>query len=127
MRGEDGGRQGRADRAAELTASACASAVSGRPGPVVVVLPEDLLSDPAPPALRAPVAAARPAPDPTAIAALANLLAEAARPVLWLGGPGWDEAAVANVRRFAEAARMPVATAWRRKDRFDNAHPCYAG
>lgn len=117
----------RADRAAELVASACATAIAGRPGPVVVVLPEDLLGAEAPAAIATPIVAAEPSPDASAIARLANLLAEAERPILWIGGPGWSEEAVANVTHFAEDARIPVVTSWRRKDRFDNAHPKYAG
>jgi len=117
----------RADRAAELTASAYATAISGRPGPVVVVLPEDVLAQEATAAVTEPIVAAEPSPDASAIATLANLLAEAERPVLWLGGYGWSDEAVANVAHFAEDARIPVVTAWRRKDRFDNAHPKYAG
>ncbi|MFC3712371.1 thiamine pyrophosphate-dependent enzyme [Sphingoaurantiacus capsulatus] len=117
----------RADRAAELVASAYATAVSGRPGPVVIVLPEDLLADEAPPALTAPIVPAEPSPDASSIAKLANLLADAERPILWIGGPGWSEESVANIAHFAEDARIPVVTSWRRKDRFDNAHPKYAG
>jgi acetolactate synthase-1/2/3 large subunit len=117
----------RADRAAELVATAYAQSISGRPGPVVVVLPEDLLAEDAPPAIATPIVAAEPSPDASAIATLANLLAEARRPMLWIGGPGWSDEAVANITHFAEDARIPVVTSWRRKDRFDNAHPKYAG
>jgi acetolactate synthase-1/2/3 large subunit len=117
----------RADRAAELVASAYATAIAGRPGPVVVVLPEDLLGAEAGPAVAAPIVAAEPSPEAGAIARLANLLAEAERPMLWIGGPGWSAEAVANIAHFAEDARLPVVTSWRRKDRFDNAHPKYAG
>ncbi len=117
----------RADRAAELVASAYAAAISGRPGPVVVVLPEDLLGDEAPPAVATPIVAAEPSPDASCIARLANLLAEAERPILWIGGSGWSDESVANVAHFAEDALIPVVTSWRRKDRFDNSHPKYAG
>ncbi|MCA3255722.1 MAG: thiamine pyrophosphate-binding protein [Alphaproteobacteria bacterium] len=117
----------RPERAAELTLSAYVSAVSGRPGPVVVVLPEDLLSEDAPAAHDRPVSVPEASPAPGAVAELANLLAEAERPLLWIGGPGWTAADVAHVQHFAEDAQIPVVTAWRRKDRFDNAHPKYAG
>ncbi len=117
----------RPDRAAELVASAYATAVSGRPGPVVVVLPEDVLAEEATEAVAAPIAAAEPSPDASAIAKLANLLQEAERPILWLGGFGWSDEAVSNIAHFAEDAQIPVVTAWRRKDRFDNAHPKYVG
>lgn len=117
----------RADRAAELTASAYATALAGRPGPVVVVLPEDLLEAPSPAAGAARIETPQASPDPHAVARLANLLAEAERPMLWAGGFGWTEAAKADLERFAATCGVPVATAWRRKDRFDNAHPRYAG
>jgi acetolactate synthase-1/2/3 large subunit len=117
----------RADRAAELVASAYATAVSGRPGPVVVVLPEDVLDADAPAAVATPIVAPEAAPDPAALAHLAELLAGAERPVLWAGGPGWTAADADALRTFAERAGLPVVTAWRRKDRFDNRHPNYAG
>ncbi|MEO0501159.1 MAG: thiamine pyrophosphate-dependent enzyme [Pseudomonadota bacterium] len=117
----------RPERAAETCARAFALARSGRPGPVVVTLPEDLLLADAPPALDAPVRPAEPSPDAARIADLANLLTEAERPVLWLGGPGWTAGDVANVTRFAEDVKIPVVTSWRRKDRFDNGHTNYAG
>lgn len=117
----------RADRAAELVASAYATAISGRPGPVVIVLPEDVLAENGGEAATAPIEAAEPSPDASAIAKLANLLADAERPILWIGGGGWTDEAAANIAHFAEDARIPVVTAWRRKDRFDNVHPKYAG
>ena len=118
----------RADRAAELVASAFATALSGRPGPVVVVLPEDLLDHDAntPAAIRM-IEAPEAAPDPTAMAELVHMLDVAERPILWIGGPGWTDEDCAHIQHFAEDARIPVVTAWRRKDRFDNGHPKYAG
>ncbi len=117
----------RADRAAELVASAFATALSGRPGPVVIVLPEDLLDHEATPATVRMIEAAEAAPDPAAIAELGHMLDVAERPILWLGGPGWTEEDCAHIQHFAEDARLPVVTAWRRKDRFDNSHPKYTG
>ena len=117
----------RADRAAELTASAFATAITGRPGPVVVVLPEDLLTAEASAAETAAIIAPEPGPDPRAIGKLQKLLDAAERPLLWIGGPGWSAEDAANIQHFAEDARIPVVTSWRRKDRFDNAHPKYAG
>jgi acetolactate synthase-1/2/3 large subunit len=117
----------RADRAAELMSSAVATALSGRPGPVVIVLPEDVLEQDAGAAARPRVEPSEPGPDPAAMARLADLLAAAERPLLWLGGPGWTAADVTAVTAFAERAALPVVTSWRRKDRFDNAHPNYAG
>jgi acetolactate synthase-1/2/3 large subunit len=115
------------DRAAEQMAHALSLAQSGRPGPVVVVLPEDRLGLPANAKAQAPTPVHRPAPAPAAIAELQGLLVRAERPVLMLGGPGWTGAAFDDAQRLAEQQQLPVITSWRRKDRFDNAHPHYAG
>src|SRR6266851_2022703 len=102
-------------------------ATSGRPGPVVLALPEDMLTEQAE-AKAAPhyqrVAAA---PAPEQMARLATLLAGARRPIAILGGSGWTAEACADLRRFAEAWQLPVACAWRFQDLFDNDHPQYAG
>ncbi|MHB9880039.1 thiamine pyrophosphate-dependent enzyme [Pacificimonas sp. ICDLI1SI03] len=117
----------RPERAPEVLARAFALAVSGRPGPVVVTLPEDLLLKEAPKAVQIAARPAMSAPSPADVESLAALLADAERPILWLGGPGWREEDCENVRQFAEAAHIPVITSWRRKDRFDNLDPHYAG
>ncbi|MBW7946622.1 MAG: thiamine pyrophosphate-binding protein, partial [Sphingomonadaceae bacterium] len=117
----------RADRAHEIVASAYALSLSGRPGPVVVALPEDVLTHEASPAVAARIEPPQASPDASAIAALANMLDAAERPLLWLGGPGWTADDVGAVQGFAESAGLPVITSWRRKDRFDNTHPSYAG
>jgi acetolactate synthase-1/2/3 large subunit len=117
----------RAERIPELVARAFQTATSGRPGPVVVELPEDLL------AARAQVADALchhpvgAAPAAAQIAHLAELLARARRPLLILGGSGWTAQACADLRRFAEAQALPVACAFRRQDLYDNRLPNYAG
>jgi acetolactate synthase I/II/III large subunit len=117
----------RADRIPEIVARAFQCATSGRPGPVVVVLPEDVLS------ARASVPDARchqpvqSAPSDTQIAALRSLLRQAQRPVLMLGGPGWTPAALDNLRRFVEVNDLPVVCGFRFQDRFDNEHPNYIG
>jgi acetolactate synthase-1/2/3 large subunit len=116
-----------ANRAPEIAAAAVAHAMSGRPGPVVLVLPEDVLPEEAPPAVATPFLPPLPAPEPAAIARLSELLAQARRPVLWLGGPGWTPRASAEIAEAAQRLRIPVVTAWRRKDLIDNAHPCFAG
>lgn len=117
----------RPGRTAELLARAFALAVSGRPGPVIVTLPEDLLLVEA----RNDVAMAAPcieaSPDAAMIGQLAGLIDEAERPILWLGGPGWKAADCENIERFATGANVPVVTAWRRKAHFDNGHSHYAG
>jgi acetolactate synthase I/II/III large subunit len=117
----------RADRAAELVAAAYSQAVSGRPGPVIVVLPEDVLGEEARPAVTEQIAPVEAAPDDAAITRLAEILEEAERPILWVGGPCWSNEAGASLKRFVQASGLPVVTSWRRKDRFDNMHPNYVG
>jgi acetolactate synthase-1/2/3 large subunit len=121
----------RAERAAELVDRAFQLALSGRPGPVVVGLPEDVLAEAGVAAAAgavAPVSAlALQGISPAAIAAIAARLAVAARPLLWLGGSQWSQAGVAAVRRLAEGWNLPVVTGFRRKDLFPNEHRCYAG
>jgi len=102
-------------------------AQSGRPGPVVLVLPEDMLVETAETADLPAAIIARPAPDPAAIAALSGLLARSERPLVIAGGPGWSTAAAASLQSFAAAHRVPVVTSLRCQDYMDNAHPCYAG
>jgi acetolactate synthase-1/2/3 large subunit len=114
-------------RVGEQMAAAFACALAGRPGPVVVVLPDDQLGRPSDSAALAPAPLAVPAPAPAARAGIAERLAAAERPVLMLGGPGWRAADVANAQAVAERLGLPVVTSWRRKDCFDNAHPHYAG
>lgn len=117
-----------AARTAELAAAAIAIAMSGRPGPVVLVLPEDVLGDQAPPAARTtPYLAPEPAPTPATIARLSELIAGAQHPVIWLGGPGWTAEACGHIAEAAERMAIPVVTAWRRKDLIDNRHPVFAG
>jgi acetolactate synthase I/II/III large subunit len=111
----------------ETTAHAFQTALSGRPGPVVVALPEDVLdaraevSDAAP---RVPVQAAPSAAD---LALLRELLVAAERPLVVVGGGGWSAQAAADLQGFAEANGLPVATSFRRQDYVDNASPSYAG
>jgi len=114
-------------RTAEHMAAAVSCALSGRPGPVVVVLPEDRLMEAAGAPAIAPAAIAAPALATIAAAAIAQRLASATRPLLLLGGPLWCEADCLAATALAERWGLPVVTSWRRKDRFDNAHPHYAG
>ncbi len=116
-----------AARAPEIVAAAIAHAMSGRPGPVVLVLPEDVLPEPSGPAVATPFEPPLIAPAPAAIARLSELLRASERPFLWLGGSGWSAEACRQVAEAAERMRIPVVTAWRRKDLIDNAHPCFAG
>ncbi len=114
-------------RLPELVSRAFRTAMQGRPGPVVVSLPEDMLVERAdvPDAPRVePVLAW---PGLTQMASLQKLLWEARRPALVLGGGGWTARAVAGVTRFAERFELPVATSFRRAGLFDAHHPSYAG
>lgn len=117
----------RADRIPEVVARAFAVAMSGRPGPVVVALPEDVLA--APTAARAgqAVRIPRPHPSPEDVATIAGRLATARAPVVIAGGGGWTDAGRSALRRFAEAARLPVVVGFRHQDLIDNASPSYAG
>jgi len=117
----------RVERIPEYISRAWALAQSGRPGPVVLALPEDVLSGHASVPDAAPVDAARPAPTPAAMDRLGAMLAASERPMMLVGGPGWS----ADVARQAEAVAarfdLPVATSFRCQDYVDNDHPNYAG
>lgn len=114
-------------RIPEFVARAWRTALSGRPGPVVVSLPEDVLhaeSDTATvPA--GPLAEAHPGAGQ--MAALGEALSKASRPVVLVGGPGWNAPLRDQLRDFAERFELPVVAAFRYQDHFDNRHPSYAG
>ena len=117
----------RADRIPEYIAHAFATAMSGRPGPVVLALPEDMLTARAEvsDAPRAVAVSASPAAED--IAAVRDLLVRAERPLVIVGGSRWDARACARLQAWADASGLPVACAFRRQDLFDNRHACYAG
>ena len=114
-------------RVAEQMASALATTLSGRPGPVVVVLPDDRLALEATGEACAPAPLEPPAPSPQALSAIGAMLDAAERPVLMLGGPQWSVEDSAAAEAVATRLGLPIVTSWRRKDRFDNTHPHYAG
>ena len=116
-----------ADRIPEMVSHAFHLATSGRPGPVVLALPEDMLRDPSPAADVAPAQRVQSHPGPQQMAALRELLAGAKRPLVMLGGGGWSAQAVADTQAFVEANELPAAVAFRCQDRIDNDHPNYAG
>ena len=117
-----------ADRIPELLSRAWITATTGRPGPVVIALPEDMLSGPASaPPLTGPARITEPAPDPAALAEALALLSQAERPAILLGGCNWTMAGKAALQAFAEASDIPVVAALRYQDMFDNHSPCYAG
>ena len=114
-------------RIPEFVTRAFAVATSGRPGPVVLALPEDILTE-AVETVEAkryvPVAAH---PGPSQIAELGGLLAKAERPIAILGGTRWTEKSLAAFRSFAERWALPVSCSFRRQMLFDHLHPNYAG
>ncbi|MBL0374505.1 thiamine pyrophosphate-binding protein [Rhizobium sp. KVB221] len=116
-----------ASRIPEMVTRAFAVATSGRPGPVVVALPEDMLRDlvDAPAAL--PYTPVETHPGPRQIAELAARLEKAERPLVILGGTRWSDEAVAGMAAFAERWKLPVGCSFRRQMLFDHLHPNYAG
>jgi acetolactate synthase I/II/III large subunit len=114
-------------RLPELLARAVHVAVSGRPGPVVLALPEDVLVAEVQVADARPARPVAPSPAPGDLARLRELLGGARRPLVIAGGPGWTEAASAGLRAVAEASRLPVAVSFRSQDVLDNRSPSYVG
>jgi len=114
-------------RVAEYMARAFSVAMSGRPGPVVLALPEDMLTDSAFPRRVPKVEIPQPHPAPEAMARLRECLAQARKPLMILGGPGWTGAGLRDIERFAAQNGLPVACAFRRQDLFDNRGAHYVG
>jgi len=114
-------------RIPEMVAHAFALATSGRPGPVVLALPEDMLREPAAVADAAPYKPVQAHPGRDDLERLRAMLAVAKRPMAILGGSTWTAQAAADIVAFAEANRLAVGTSFRCQDRFDNLHSCYAG
>lgn len=115
-------------RLTEIVARAWTTAITGRPGPVVVALPEDMLSattdipplDPIAPVFE-------PAPSAAALAAVHELLASATRPLILIGGINWNPEGRAALQSFAESANIPVLSAFRYQDQYSNHSPVFAG
>jgi acetolactate synthase-1/2/3 large subunit len=114
-------------RIPELVARAFHTACNGRPGPVVIALPEDMLTEHATVADAAAFEPVEIWPGLTDMSRLQKLLWAAKRPVALVGGSRWSEQACAALMRFAERFALPVATTFRRQYLFDGLHPCYAG
>ncbi len=116
-----------AARIPEFVTRAFAVATSGRPGPVVLSLPEDMLRD----LVEAPEAKAympvESHPGKCQIDDLHRRLMAAERPMVIVGGTRWNDEAVASLRTFAERFQLPVGCSFRRQMLFDNLHPSYAG
>lgn len=114
-------------RIPELVTRAFRVAMSGRPGPVVLALPEDVLSEPADPAALPTAARSAAHPGFDELVRMRAIVASAQRPLVILGGSGWDAGACAAFARFAERNALPVACQFRRQALFDNRDPHYAG
>ncbi|WP_090139564.1 thiamine pyrophosphate-binding protein [Limnohabitans sp. DM1] len=115
-------------RLPEYVARAFATAMNGRPGPVVLVLPEDMLIQPVQAAQALPrVEPVQAWSDPGALRSLRDMLLAARQPLVICGGGGWTVQAAQALQRFAENWQLPVANAFRFQDTFDNHHPQYAG
>ncbi len=117
----------RAERIPEYVAHAYRVAMSGRPGPVVLALPEDMLTSRAVAADPPYIVATAAAPPTDAVDAAQALLRTALRPLVLVGGSRWNAAACDALARFSGEASLPVACAFRHQDLFDNRHPNYAG
>ena len=116
-----------ANRIPEYIARAFATAMNGRPGPVVLALPEDMLTQ---------MTSAQPLPrveavqawsDPGSLRTLREMLLASKKPLVIAGGGGWTVQSAQALQRFAENWKLPVGNAFRYQDTFDNHHPQYAG
>jgi len=116
-----------ARRIPEYVARAYAMATGGRPGPVVLALPEDMLLDEVETVDRPPVETCSLGLDARDASPLHDMLRAAERPVAIVGGAGWDKATGAAFERFARAWGIPVASAFRRQDAIANTSPVWAG
>jgi acetolactate synthase I/II/III large subunit len=114
-------------RIPEFVSRAFHIAVNERPGPVVLALPEDVLTESCEVADTGPYELVQAAPEPGKLTTLRQLLADARRPVLVLGGSGWSQNARSDIRAFAEKFQLPTAVVFRRQDLFDNHDDLYVG
>ncbi len=114
-------------RIPEYISRAFAMAMNGRPGPVVLVLPEDMLTQEVDVSPLPRVEAIEAWSDPGSLRNLREMLLNSERPLVIAGGGGWTPQAAQALQRFAENWKLPVANAFRFQDTFDNHHPLYAG
>ena len=114
-------------RVPEIVSRAFHVATSGRPGPVVIALPEDMLTEVASVGDARPFEPTETFPGEGALAQLSTMLAAAERPIAIVGGSRWSEQAVADFATFAESWDLPVACSFRRQMLFPATHRCYAG
>jgi len=116
-----------ARRIPEYIARAFATAMNGRPGPVVLVLPEDMLTQVVDMPVMPRVEAVEAWSDPGSLRRLREMLLTSRRPLVIAGGGGWTVQSAQALERFAENWKLPVGNAFRFQDTFDNHHPLYAG
>ena len=117
----------RTERIPEYVSRAFHTASSGRPGPVVLALPEDVLSARADVPDTRPAAPGVPKAAASDVEAFGKLLAESERPMLIVGGGGWSATAARDLARFSAAHHVPVSASFRCQDYIDNRHPNYCG
>jgi acetolactate synthase-1/2/3 large subunit len=116
-----------ANRITEFVSRAFYTASSGRPGPVVVALPKDVLSERTSVANAPAFEPVETSPGEEEMTKLSELLAESKNPLFVLGGSRWSETARRQIHEFAETTGLPIATSYRRSTLFDPLHPLYAG
>ena len=115
------------ERIPEYVQRAFATALNGRPGPVVLVLPEDMLTRTCTAAVLPRVEPVRGGADPQRLEQALTRLRQATKPLMILGGGGWTSTDAADIRRFAQAWQIPVGCTFRFQDLLDNHDPLYAG
>jgi acetolactate synthase-1/2/3 large subunit len=117
----------RPERIPEYVSHAFHLAVAGRPGPVVLALPEDMLAAPGAVASSRPYQRVKPHPGAADLQRLHEMLSASQRPLVILGGGDWSAAACADIQVFLERWSLPATCSFRRQDLLDNRHPQYAG
>lgn len=115
------------ERIPEYVARAFQTATSGRQGPVVLALPEDMLTRVAEAEILPPYRRNLTWPDPSRMQEMGGLISAAERPLMLVGGGGWTPEACEQLQQFAASWDLPVACAFRFQDTFDNRHPNYVG
>ena len=114
-------------RIPEYVSRAYHTAQAGRPGPVVLGLPEEMLRAEVDVVDAKPARVPQSAPSGQVMAALGAALSKAERPLMMVGGPGWSTETARSIEAFADKLSLPLATAFRYQDYVDNRHRCYAG
>jgi acetolactate synthase I/II/III large subunit len=121
------GRIQSADRIPEMMSRAFYAATSGRPGPVALIVPEDMLNDFTSASDTKEFTFVQPAPASSHVDQFARVLSQASKPIILAGGGGWTKEATILLQEFAERHNIPVAATFRCQDRIDNSSRCYVG